>query len=120
MKRRALSADEKKRRLLELFHESLDFWTLKDLEKAATKDKGIVSNTVKEILEMLVADNEVISEKIGTSNYYCSKKRTAIEAKKQELKACHEKQKELERLLAEVERGREGTVSLNFATDTYE
>ncbi|KAJ3215845.1 Meiotic nuclear division protein 1 [Dinochytrium kinnereticum] len=53
-RKKALSQDEKKKRMMDLFAETMDFWTLKELEKMAPKSKGIVGNTVKEILDMLV------------------------------------------------------------------
>lgn len=67
-----LSFEEKRKRLAELFYETKDFWTLKELEKMGSKQKGIVLQSIKEILESLVSDNLVISEKIGTSNYFWS------------------------------------------------
>jgi hypothetical protein len=67
-----LSYEEKRRRLAELFYETKDFWTLKEIEKMGSKQKGIVLQSIKEILESLVSDNLVISEKIGTSNYFWS------------------------------------------------
>ncbi|KAI9137181.1 meiotic nuclear division protein 1 [Paraphysoderma sedebokerense] len=67
-----LSHDEKRKRLLEIFHETKDFFQLKDLEKLAPKNKGIVAQTVKEVLQSLVDDNMVTAEKIGISNYFWS------------------------------------------------
>lgn len=58
-------------RLLELFHEGQEFYQLKDLEKMA-KDKGINQNQVKEILQLLVDDALVDSDKIGSSLFYWS------------------------------------------------
>lgn len=42
------------------------------MEKLAPKEKGIISQSVKEVLDSLVADNLVVSDKIGTSNYFWS------------------------------------------------
>ncbi|GJJ06597.1 hypothetical protein Clacol_000790 [Clathrus columnatus] len=81
---RGLSAEEKRTKLLELFHE-----TLKELEKLAPKMKGIgehtlsavdrldlctspVSQSVKEVLQSLVDDNLVQSDKVGASNFFWS------------------------------------------------
>lgn len=49
-----------------------DFFQLKDLEKMAPKEKGITAQTVKEVLQSLVNDGLVDSEKIGTSIYFWS------------------------------------------------
>ncbi|KAG9009477.1 hypothetical protein FRB95_006729 [Tulasnella sp. JGI-2019a] len=56
--------------MLEIFHESKDFFTLKDLEKLGPKLKGIVSQSVKEVVQSLVDDNLICSDKIGTSNFF--------------------------------------------------
>ncbi|RKO99862.1 hypothetical protein CXG81DRAFT_13927, partial [Caulochytrium protostelioides] len=70
--KKGLSFDEKRTRMLELFHETEDFWQLKDIEKMAPKQKGITPQSVKEVLDSLVSDSLVICEKIGTSNYFWS------------------------------------------------
>ncbi|KLT43426.1 meiotic nuclear division protein 1 [Cutaneotrichosporon oleaginosum] len=68
MSKRGLSREEKRTRLVDLFHESAEFFTLKELEKVAPKQKGIVQQSVKEILDELVSDGLVSADKIGTSN----------------------------------------------------
>lgn len=65
---RGLSLEEKRTKLLEIFHESKDFYQLKELEKLGPKLKGIVSQTVKEVLQSLVDDGLVQGDKIGASN----------------------------------------------------
>jgi len=69
---RGLSAEEKRVKLLEIFHETKDFFQLKELEKLGPKMKGIVSQSVKEVLQSLVDDNLVQSDKIGSSNFFWS------------------------------------------------
>eukprot|EP01116_Phalansterium_solitarium_P018535 TRINITY_DN4937_c0_g1_i1.p1 TRINITY_DN4937_c0_g1~~TRINITY_DN4937_c0_g1_i1.p1 ORF type:complete len:208 (+),score=60.68 TRINITY_DN4937_c0_g1_i1:578-1201(+) len=69
-KKRGLSIDEKRMRMLELFRETKSVFTLKELEKVAAKEKGIVSQTVKDILQSLVDDNMVKQDKVGTGNYF--------------------------------------------------
>ncbi|KAJ3882160.1 meiotic nuclear division protein 1, partial [Lentinula edodes] len=61
---RGLSADEKRVKLLEIFHETKDFYQLKELEKLGPKLKGIVSQSVKEVLQSLVDDGLVQGDKI--------------------------------------------------------
>ncbi|KAJ4487400.1 meiotic nuclear division protein 1 [Lentinula edodes] len=61
---RGLSADEKRIKLLEIFHETKDFYQLKELEKLGPKLKGIVSQSVKEVLQSLVDDGLVQGDKI--------------------------------------------------------
>jgi len=69
---RGLSAEEKRVKLLEIFHETRDFYQLKELEKLGPKMKGIVSQTVKEVLQSLVDDGMVQADKIGSSNFFWS------------------------------------------------
>ncbi|KAF8590949.1 meiotic nuclear division protein 1, partial [Ramaria rubella] len=69
---RGLSADEKRVKLLEIFHETKDFYQLKELEKLGPKMKGIVSQSVKEVLQSLIDDGLVQSDKVGSSNFFWS------------------------------------------------
>ncbi|KZC10059.1 PREDICTED: meiotic nuclear division protein 1 homolog [Dufourea novaeangliae] len=69
-KRKGVSLDEKRARMLQIFYEKKEFFTLKELEKIAPKEKGIVVQSVKDVLQALVDDGLVRSEKIGTSVYF--------------------------------------------------
>ncbi|XP_035724115.1 meiotic nuclear division protein 1 homolog [Vespa mandarinia] len=69
-KRKGLTLDEKRARMLQIFYERREFFTLKELEKIAPKEKGIVAQTVKDVLQTLVDDGLVRSDKIGTSIYF--------------------------------------------------
>lgn len=64
--------------MLEIFHDTKEFYTLKELEKICPKQKGIVQQSVKEVLDSLVSDCLVTGEKIGTSNYFWSFPSTAL------------------------------------------
>lgn len=69
-KRKGLSFDEKREKLLELFAETSEFFTLKELEKIAPKRKGITAQTVKEVLQSLVDDDAVNSDKCGVQTVF--------------------------------------------------
>lgn len=69
-KRKGVSLDEKRQRMLQIFYEKKEFFNLKELEKIAPKEKGIVLQSVKDVLQALVDDGLVCSDKIGTSTYY--------------------------------------------------
>ncbi|XP_048457642.1 meiotic nuclear division protein 1 homolog [Rhincodon typus] len=69
-KKKGLSLEEKRTRMMEIFFETKDVFQLKDLEKIAPKEKGITSMSVKEVLQSLVDDGMVDTERIGTSNYF--------------------------------------------------
>ncbi|XP_021186097.3 meiotic nuclear division protein 1 homolog [Helicoverpa armigera] len=113
-KKRGLSAEEKKIRMLEIFHNSKDFFQLKELEKIAPKEKGITMQSVKEVVQNLVDDHLVDSEKIGTSIYFWSFPSKAKNAKKRklhdlqnEVQECSKKLKKTEDLIAHESIGRE-------------
>ncbi|EDO47457.1 predicted protein [Nematostella vectensis] len=84
-KKRGLSHDEKRHRLQELFFEKKDFFQLKELEKIAPKEKGITSMSVKEVLQSLVDDGLVDTEKIGTSVYFWSYPSKAMHTRKRKI-----------------------------------
>jgi len=69
---RGLSAEEKRVKLVEILHETKDFFQLKELEKLGPKMKGIVSQSVKEVVQSLVDDGLVQFDKIGSSNFFWS------------------------------------------------
>ncbi|KAM6940367.1 meiotic nuclear division protein 1 homolog [Xenentodon cancila] len=84
-KKKGLSLEEKRTRMMEIFFESKDVFQLKDIEKIAPKSKGIAPMTVKEVLQSLVDDNMVDCERVGTSNYYWSFPSKALHARKHKL-----------------------------------
>ncbi|XP_033747912.1 meiotic nuclear division protein 1 homolog isoform X1 [Pecten maximus] len=69
-KKKGLSVDEKRSRMMDFFFEKKDFFTLKELERMCQKEKGITSMSVKDILTSLVDDAMVDTDKIGTSVYF--------------------------------------------------
>ena len=71
-KRKGLSYEEKTVKLLELFHDDKDVYTLKQLEPLAQKRKGIISKSVKDVLQALLSEGLVEGDKIGTGQYYWS------------------------------------------------
>lgn len=134
-KKKGLSFEEKRTRLKQLFLETKQVFTLKELTKVASKEKGIVAQTVEEVLKSLLDDGEVMSDKIGTSNYYwcfpsqelvirrnkaeaAKRERDAQEARLREAEAQHSElirtrpetpqRKELLRKLAELQAKRDG------------
>ncbi|XP_012221427.1 meiotic nuclear division protein 1 homolog [Linepithema humile] len=111
-KRKGVSLDEKRLRMLQLFYEKKEFFTLKEIEKIAPKEKNIVQQSVNGVLQALVDDGLVRSEKIGTSVYFwrfpgenitatehriadTNKKVVEAEFKLEKLKAEIQKEKEL-------------------------
>ncbi|XP_059433187.1 meiotic nuclear division protein 1 homolog [Corylus avellana] len=70
-KKRGLSLEEKREKMLQIFYESQDFFLLKELEKSGPR-KGVISQSVKDVVQSLVDDDLVLKEKIGTSVYFWS------------------------------------------------
>lgn len=71
MAQKRLTVQEKCNIMLQFFRTKRDFFQLKEIEKASVK-KGIVLQSVKEVLQSLIDDNLVVQEKLGISNYYWS------------------------------------------------
>jgi hypothetical protein len=110
MSKKGLSNDEKRKRMLEFFFEKQDFFQLKDIEKLCSQEKGIVMNTIKDILASLVDDGLVDSEKIGTSLYYWSLPSKALKKREQMM------QKAEQELVAEQARNVELTQRLEASS----
>lgn len=70
-RKKGLSVEQKRQKMLEIFSETQDVFQLKDLEKLGPK-KGVISQSVKDIITSLVDDGLVNMEKIGSSNYFWS------------------------------------------------
>ena len=70
------------------------FYNIKELEKLS-KTKGIAANEVKIILESLVSDGKLESDKIGSSLFYWSFPEKKIEADKMKSDELKWKNKEL-------------------------
>ncbi|KAG1956821.1 meiotic nuclear division protein 1 homolog [Pimephales promelas] len=106
-KKKGLSLEEKRSRMMEIFFETKDVFQLKDIEKIAPKSKGITPMSVKEVLQSLVDDNMVDTERVGTSNYYWAFPSKALHARK-----CR-----LEELERQNEDGNERKKALQQAVD---
>ncbi|KAL2902014.1 Meiotic nuclear division protein 1-like protein [Bienertia sinuspersici] len=75
-KKRGLSLEEKREKMLQIFYDSQDFFLLKELEKMGPK-KGVISQSVKDVIQSLVDDDLVLKDKIGSSIYFWSLPSTA-------------------------------------------
>jgi len=96
-KKKGLSFEEKRTRMVDFFFEKKDFFQLKDLEKQLPKEKGITSQSVKEVLQSLVDDSLVDSEKIGTSIYFWAFPSKASQNRKRKIDDLESKLIELEK-----------------------
>ncbi|KAK1290326.1 Clathrin interactor EPSIN 1 [Acorus calamus] len=73
-KKRGLSLEEKRGQMLQIFYDSQDFFLLRELEKMGPK-KGVISQSVKDVIQSLVDDDLVLKDKIGSSD----ERETALE-----------------------------------------
>ncbi|XP_020495346.2 meiotic nuclear division protein 1 homolog [Labrus bergylta] len=115
-KKKGLSLEEKRTRMMEIFFETKDVFQLKDIEKIAPKQKGISPMTVKDVLQSLVDDNMVDCERVGTSNYYWAFPSKALNARKNKLDELKKQDSEakqrkvsLEKAVEKAKLGREDT-----------
>lgn len=103
MSKKKTTAEEKRQLLLALFKETEDVYQLKELEKVASKEKGLAINVVKEVLQQLVDDGLVESGKVGTQNCYWLFKSKGVQEKQQELDELTSKLAEREKRLQELD-----------------
>ncbi|KAI4380382.1 hypothetical protein MLD38_006580 [Melastoma candidum] len=57
--------------MLQIFYKSRDFFLLKELEKLGPR-KGVITQSVKDVVQSMVDDDLVSEDKIGTSVYFWS------------------------------------------------
>mmetsp|Transcript_29743 Transcript_29743/g.53414 ORF Transcript_29743/g.53414 Transcript_29743/m.53414 type:complete len:206 (-) Transcript_29743:619-1236(-) len=69
-KKKGLSMEEKYDKAKEFLLQKAEPFTMKELEKYLPKAKGIVWQSVKQVVETLVADGVVQSDKIGSNVFY--------------------------------------------------
>ncbi|NXS53230.1 MND1 protein, partial [Brachypteracias leptosomus] len=95
-----------------------DVFQLKDIEKIAPKEKGITSMSVKEILQSLVDDGMVDTDRIGTSNYFWAFPSKALHTRKRKLEDL-ESQTERAALVEELAALRQKKEQLKAEIDKY-
>ncbi|XP_074643159.1 meiotic nuclear division protein 1 homolog [Tubulanus polymorphus] len=115
-KKKGLSVEEKRSRMMDLFYEKKDFFQLKELEKICPKEKGITSMSVKDILMSLVDDAMVDTDKIGTCVYFWAFPSKASQNRKRKLDdltnsitECKKKKMMTEKALNKEKIGKEDT-----------
>ncbi|XP_062055253.1 meiotic nuclear division protein 1 homolog [Lepus europaeus] len=84
-KKKGLSAEEKRTRMMGIFFETKDVFQLKDMEKIAPKEKGVTALSVKDGLQSLVDDGLVGCERIGTSSSYWAFPSKALHTRKRKV-----------------------------------
>lgn len=100
-KTKGVSFEEKRRRMLEIFKEDPSFFHLKDIERLGTK-KGIIFQSIKDVLDSLLGDSLVETEKIGASNFYWALPSKIYQVKKANLDRNRETIENLEKEIEAV------------------
>ena len=125
-KKRGLSLEEKRERVLEIFHSKKDVFLLKELEKIAYKEKGVVTQSVKDVVQSLVDDDLISSDKIGSSIYYWGFPSSALVLKKNKLadltnnlQKCSSKLDSVRNSLNDEASGKKDTPERNQAINRY-
>ncbi|KAF7989394.1 hypothetical protein HCN44_008068 [Aphidius gifuensis] len=112
MSKKRVTIDEKRARILEIFYDSQEFYNLKEIETIASKEKGVVLQSVKDVLQALVDDGFVKTEKVGSANYFWAfpgEKITILKQKCAELNTSNiESKLELEKLQFEIKTNQVG------------
>lgn len=101
-KRKGVSAEEKRVRVLQIFYEKKEFFQLKELEKIAPKEKGVIAQSVKDVVQSLVDDGLVDTDKIGTSIYFWAYPSKAKHSRKRKLADLSNKLEETSKKLKKV------------------
>ena len=110
MPKKGLSLEEKRKGMLDIFYDTKEFYLLKDLEKIAPKQKGIIAQSVKDVVQSLVDDYLVDTDKIGTSVYFWAFPSKALASRQSKLTELKDK------LEAAKAKNAELTETLNEAT----
>eukprot|EP00035_Acanthoeca_spectabilis_P030020 m.7377 g.7377 ORF g.7377 m.7377 type:complete len:207 (+) comp3956_c0_seq1:37-657(+) len=80
-----VTAAQKREKLLNFFYTTKQVWTKKDVDKLASKETGIASMIIGDILKELTDDGLVDTDKIGSANYYWAFPSKGLQIKKNEL-----------------------------------
>ncbi|OQR85615.1 meiotic nuclear division protein [Achlya hypogyna] len=115
-RKKGVSLDEKRERILKIYHESLDVFNLKEVEKIGSK-AGVVLQTIKDVNQALVDDNLVDTDKIGSGNYFWSFPSKVAQQRKRKLEDLEARRDEVKAKLAHVTASIEKHKSLQTQTD---
>ncbi|SCM12327.1 meiotic nuclear division protein 1, putative [Plasmodium chabaudi adami] len=114
MKKKGKSNEDKKLILYDIMLESESFFILKELEALAPK-KGIRSIFVKDLVQQLIDDNKIKSEKVGAQNVFWilkTEESSILQNKYQELKDKQEEYEEMAKVEKEIYVKLENSLSL--------
>ncbi|ETP15152.1 hypothetical protein, variant [Phytophthora nicotianae CJ01A1] len=116
MPRKGVSLQEKRERILRIYHESKEVFNLKEVEKLGSK-AGVVLQTVKDVNQALVDDALVDCDKIGSGNYFWSFPSKLSQSRKRKLSELEQHRHTAQEKLAKVQQNIEEQKSLRSDSD---
>ncbi|ETL91854.1 hypothetical protein, variant [Phytophthora nicotianae] len=116
MPRKGVSLQEKRERILRIYHESKEVFNLKEVEKLGSK-AGVVLQTVKDVNQALVDDALVDCDKIGSGNYFWSFPSKLSQSRKRKLSELEQRRHTAQEKLAKVKQNIEEQKSLRSDSD---
>ena len=113
-KRKGMSLEDKRAKLLEMYYERKEVLNLKEVEKYGAK-KGIVLQSVKDVNQSLIDDNLVETDKIGIGTFFWALPSKGFQVRKNLIEDYDKKlentKKEIEETAAKVVTETESRVS---------
>ena len=113
-KRKGLSFEEKRQRLLQIYYDLREPLNLKEIEKLGPK-KGIIPQAVKDVNQSLIDDNLVETDKIGIGAFFWAlpsqglqKRKNAIEDYDKKIETAKKDQEDKESRITNETEARDG------------
>ncbi|KAG7399781.1 Meiotic nuclear division protein 1 [Phytophthora boehmeriae] len=110
-RRKGVSLQEKRERILRLYHESKEVFNLKEVEKLGSK-AGVVLQTVKDVNQALVDD-----ALIGAGNYFWSFPSKLSQSRKRKLSELEQRKQSVKDKLEKVKRSIDEQKELRSESD---
>lgn len=95
--------EEKRQAILDIFEKSRSFYKMQELEKIGSREKGIVENTIKDVVTGLLHDDLISGDKIGTSIYYWGNHNRARHRKMIENKKTYEEMEKIKEAISKAQ-----------------
>lgn len=89
-KKKGLSLEEKRAKILQVYYEKREPLNLKEIEKWGAK-KGVVLQTIKDVNQSLIDDNLVCTDKIGIGAFFWALPSQGFQVRKNQLVEYEEK-----------------------------
>ncbi|KAI8504161.1 Meiotic nuclear division protein 1 [Branchiostoma belcheri] len=111
-KRKGISLEEKRQRMLSVFYDRKEFFQLKELEKIGSKEKGINAMVIKDVIQGLV-DDSLVCKHLGSGSEFhlillpWEDEIEDSESREKILQELKEKKSQCEKLTVQIEHYRE-------------